>query len=85
VGALGGEDFLGFSAPPIDRGLRGAHTTYMTNAADLIKGQTYTVIGTISGQVGATFRGRFGSELLFLTADGRNWNIPVAYFVEAVK
>ena len=56
----------------------------MTAAAELIKGQTYTVRSTISGQVGATFRGRFGSELLFRTADGRDWTVPVAYFVSAV-
>ena len=56
----------------------------MTNHAELIKGQTYTVRSTISGEVGATFRGRFGFELNFRTSDGRSWTVPVAYFVSAV-
>lgn len=61
------------------------HTGYMTirQSENLAKGETYTVRSTISGQVGATYRGRFGSELLFRTADGRDWAVPVAYFVSA--
>lgn len=54
------------------------------NSAELVKGQIYTVRGTVSGQVGATFRGRFGSELLFCDARGEHWTVPVAYFVSAV-
>lgn len=59
------------------------HSYGMTEIA-LIKGQAYTVRSTVCGEVGATFRGRFGSELLFRTADGRDWAVPVAYFVSAV-
>jgi hypothetical protein len=53
------------------------------NAAELVKGSVYTVRSTVVGEVGATFRGRFGSELLFRAADGRDWTCPVAYFVSA--
>jgi hypothetical protein len=53
------------------------------NPQDLVKGQKYVVRGTVSGQVGATYLGRFGSELAFRTADGRHWTVPVAYFVSA--
>jgi hypothetical protein len=56
----------------------------MTNPDNLIKGQTYGVVrSTVSGECSVTFRGRFGSSLLFRTADGRNWTVPAAYFVSA--
>jgi hypothetical protein len=56
----------------------------MFKASELTKGETYAVVrSTVSGECDATFRGRFGSELLFRTADGRTWTVQVAYFVGA--
>jgi hypothetical protein len=55
------------------------------NAQDLVRGETYVVRSTVSGFVGATFRGRFGSELGFDLADGSWVTIPVAYFRDAVS